>query len=175
MQRNAAPVGDVPDCPRVFGCQWLTHRVGMRVLEGDQTRDRLVDVTRLAKCRLDCAEIDRPVRILRQGTDARPDDDRVRRRLVHDDMAGGRGDRLLAAGEVGHLGDEVAHRPGRDEQPSFLAEELGRPFLERVDGRIVVEHVVADLGRGHRRRISSVGFVTVSDRRSMTDIDGEYR
>ena len=60
------------------------------------------------------------------------------------------GDRLLAAREVGHLGDQVAHRATGHEQAGFLVEELGRPFLESVHGRVVAEHVVADLGAGHR-------------------------
>ena len=52
--------------------------------------------------------------------------------------------------QVGHLGDEVAHRPGGDEQAGLLAEQLGGAFLEGVDGRVVAEDVVADLGLGHR-------------------------
>ena len=46
--------------------------------------------------------------------------------------------------EVRHLGDEVAHRARGDEQAGFLAEQLGGALLERVDGRVVAEHVVAD-------------------------------
>jgi hypothetical protein len=51
---------------------------------------------------------------------------------------------------VGHLGDQVAHRARRDEDAGFLAEQLGRTLFEGVDGRVVAEHVVADLGLGHR-------------------------
>ena len=52
--------------------------------------------------------------------------------------------------EVGHLGDEVAHRAGGDEQAGLLAEQLRGAFLEGVDRRVVAEDVVADLGVGHR-------------------------
>ncbi len=62
----------------------------------------------------------------------------------------GAGDDLLASAEVRELGDEVAHRAARDEQAGLLAEELGGAFLEGDDGRVVAEHVVADLGLGHR-------------------------
>ena len=40
--------------------------------------------------------------------------------------------------------------PDGDEQAGFLAEQLGRALLEGVDGRVVAEDVVADLGLGHR-------------------------
>ena len=52
--------------------------------------------------------------------------------------------------EVRHLGDEVAHRPGGDEQAGLLAEQLGGALLEGVDRGVVAEDVVADLGVGHR-------------------------
>ena len=40
--------------------------------------------------------------------------------------------------------------PGRDEEPGLLAEELGGARLEGVDRGVVAEHVVAELGGGHR-------------------------
>ena len=52
-------------------------------------------------------------------------------------------------GEVGHQGDEVAHRAAGDEQAGLLAGQLGGALLERDDGRVVAEDVVADLGVGH--------------------------
>ena len=82
--------------------------------------------------------------------DAGADDDGVAGRLVEDDVVLATGDRLLAAREVGQLGDEVAHRPGGDEQAGLLAEQLGGALLEGDDGRVVAEDVVADLGLGHR-------------------------
>ena len=66
--------------------------------------------------------------------------------------------------------------PGRDEQPGLLAEQLRGALLEGVDRRVVAEDVVADLGLGHRpahRRAS--GWVTVSLRRSIRGMGGEYR
>ena len=122
----------------------------MGVLDGDQAADRFVRVVRVTERRLDLGRVDRPVRAVVQGADARSDDDRVTGRLVDDEVVLAAGDRLLAAREVGHLGDQVAHRPRRDEQAGFLAEQLRRALLEGVDGRVVAEDVVADLGLGHR-------------------------
>ena len=48
----------------------------------------------------------------RSCRDRRPDDDRVVGGLVVDDVGLAAGDDLLAAGEVGHQRDEVAHRAG---------------------------------------------------------------
>ena len=79
-----------------------------------------------------------------------PDDDGVAAGLVEHGVGRRPGDRLVAAGEVRHQGDEVAHRAAGHEQPGVLAQQLGRAGLERVDRRVVAEHVVADLGRGHR-------------------------
>ena len=95
-------------------------------------------------------EVDRAVRPVLERADARADDDRVAGRLVDDDVVLAAGDGLLAAAEVGHLGDEVAHRPRGDEQAGLLAEQLGGALLEGVDRRVVAEDVVADLGLGHR-------------------------
>ena len=66
--------------------------------------------------------------------------DDVRRRL---------GDDLAAPRHVRHLAHQVAHRAAGHEQAGLLAEQLGGALLERDDGRVVPEHVVADLGIGH--------------------------
>ena len=99
---------------------------------------------------LDRREVHRAVRPILERADARADDDRVTGRLVDDDVVLAAGDRLLAAAQVRHLRDEVAHRPRRDEEARLLAEQLGGAFLEGVDRRVVAEDVVADLGLGHR-------------------------
>ena len=140
----------VADLAGVVGRQRLAHRVGVGVLDGDQAGDRLVRVGRVAEGGVDVGRVDRAVRPVLERADARPDDDRVAGRLVDDHVVLAAGDRLLAAREVGHLGDEVAHRPRGDEQAGFLAEQLGGAFLEGVDRRVVAEDVVADLGLGHR-------------------------
>ena len=58
-------------------------------------------------------------------------DDRVPGGLVEDGVRLGFGDDLAAAGDVGHVRDEVAHRAARDEQAGLLAGQLGGALLER--------------------------------------------
>ena len=122
----------------------------MGVLDGDEAGDRLVRVARVAEGGVDLGRVHRPVRPVLERADAGADDDRVAGGLVDDDVVLAAGDGLLAALEMGELRDEVAHRPRGDEEARFLAEQLGGAFLERVDGRVVAEDVVADLGLGHR-------------------------
>ena len=70
--------------------------------------------------------------------------------LVHDDVRLPARDRLHAPLEVGQLRHEIALGPARDEERGFLAEQLGGPLLQGVDGGIVAQDVVAHLGLGHR-------------------------
>ena len=121
----------------------------MRVLDRDEAGDRLVGVARVAEGGFDRVGVDRAVRTVVESADARPDDDGVARGFIDDEVVLAAGDGLLAAGEVGHLGDEVSLRSRADEQAGLLAEELGRTFLEGVDRRVVAEDVVAELGVGH--------------------------
>ena len=143
-------VGDLGDLAGVGGRQRLAHRMGVGVLERDQAGDRLVRVGRIAEGGLDLGRVDRAVGLVLEGPHAGTDDDRVTGRLVDDHVVLAAGDGLLAAGEMGHLGDEVALRAGAHEQPGFLAEQLRGTFLERDHGRVVAEHVVAELCLGHR-------------------------
>ena len=53
--------------------------------------------------------------------------------------------------------EHVGHRPGRREQRRLLAEQPGDPLLERVDGRVLAVHVVADLGARPSPPASPVG------------------
>ena len=122
----------------------------MGVLDGDEAGDRLVRIGRIAEGVLDVVRVHGPVRPVGQAADARPDDDRVAGRLVEDHVVLAARDRLLATTEVRELGDEVAHRAGGHEQAGLLAEQLGGAGLEGLDGRVVLEDVVADLGLGHR-------------------------
>ena len=46
--------------------------------------------------------------------------------------------------------DLVRHRRGRQEERLLLPEQLGRTTLQLVDGRVLAQLLVADLGGGHR-------------------------
>ena len=100
----------------------------------------------IAEGRVDLGQVHRAVGPVLEGADARADDHGMTGGLVDDEVVLAAGDRLLTAREVGHLGDEVAHRAAGHEQAGLLAEQLGRALLEGVDGRVVTEHVVAELG-----------------------------
>ena len=143
-------VRDLCDGAGVLGGERLAHRVGVGVLDGDQAADRLVRVGRVAEGRVDLGEVHRAVGPVLERADARADDDGMTGRLVDDQVVLAAGDRLLTAREVGHLGDEVAHRAAGDEQAGLLAEQLGGALLEGVDRRVVAEDVVAELGLAHR-------------------------
>ena len=63
----------------------------------------------------------------------------------------------------------LAIEPRRREQRRLVPEQLGDPPLERGDGRVLAEDVVADRRpRPWPPRIAAVGRVTVSLRRSIT-------
>ena len=150
VERDAAPAGDRRDGLRVGGRQRLAHRMRVGVLDGDHPGDRLVRVRGVAERVIDLVEVEGAVGPVVEGADAGPHDDRVAGRLVDDHVMLAAGDGLLAARQMGHLGDEVAHRPRRDEQAGLLAEQLRGALLEGVHRGVVAEDVVADLGVGHR-------------------------
>ena len=56
---------------------------------------------------------------------------------------------LLAGADQRGQSEHVGHRARGGEQRRLLAEELGHPVLEPAYGRVLVVHVVADLGVGH--------------------------
>ena len=112
--------------------------------------DRLVDVVRVADRGADRGRVDRAVVRRWDPADRRADDHRVPGGLARERVDLGRADDLAAARDVGHEPDEVAHRAARDEQAGLGAEQLRGALLERADGRVLAEHVVAELGLGHR-------------------------
>ena len=125
----------------------VAGRVG--IFERDHARDRVVDVV-LTEGSLDLVEGKRPVRTLADGADGRPHEGGVASGLVDDDVRLSAGDRLHPAAEVRELRDEIALGATGDEDGGFLAEQVGGAFLERVDGGVVAEDVVAELRLRHR-------------------------
>ena len=61
------------------------------------------------------------------------------------------GDQLAAPLRLAEERDLVRHRRGREEERLLLAEEVCRPALELVDGRVLAELLVAHVGGRHRR------------------------
>ena len=50
---------------------------------------------------------------------------------------------------VQEVGDDVAHRPGGEEEGRLLAQQLGAQLLELADGGILLEFLVTDRGLRH--------------------------
>ena len=151
--------------------QRLGHRVGVGVLERDEAGQGLVGVGRVTERGVDGGRIERAIGPVLEAPGARADDDRVPGGLVDHEVMLRSGDHLLAAPEVGHHRREIAHRAARDEQPGLLAEQLRGTLLEGGDGRVVAEHVVADLGLGHRL---AHGVGGPRDRVT-SEVDGSFR
>ena len=98
----------------------------------------------------DRVEVHPAIRAPRQQLHRRAYHDGEVGRLVRERVGTVTGDDLAAARHLGHERDEVAHRAAGHEQGGFLAGQLRRALLERDDGRVVAEDVVAQLSLGHR-------------------------
>ncbi len=72
------------------------------------------------------------------------------------DMRGLMREDLIAGPAMGENARDIAHGARWQEHRGFLAEQFGDAFAEQVDGRIVADLFVADLGArdrlAHRRR-----------------------
>ena len=150
MERDSALVRHRGDRGGVVRAQGLGHGIGVGVLDLDEAGDWVVRIVRVAEGLGDVPQVERSVRPLPELADRGPHDDRVTRRLVNDHVAVGAGNRFLAPSQVGELRDQVAHGAAGDEQAGLLAEQFGRSFLQRTDGRILAEDVVANLRVRHR-------------------------
>ena len=71
--------------------------------------------------------------------------------LVPDRVALAADDHVVARPRQHAQRDLVGHRAGRQPERGLLAEQRGDALLQRVDGRVLAELVVADRSGGHRR------------------------
>ena len=60
------------------------------------------------------------------------------------------GEQLGTGRDVEPQAELVGERPSRAEQPCLVTEQSGDLLLQRTDGGVLTEDVVADLGLGHR-------------------------
>ena len=74
---------------------------------------------------------------------------RGRCRLVHEDVILPTQVDLVALFRVHHQGDQVAHAAAGHEKPGLLASDLRTHFLQPIHGGVLVEDIVAHLGRGN--------------------------
>src|SRR5437867_3345194 len=120
----------------------------MRVLERDEPRRGDVDVGRPQRL-AHLLGREEPARRLHRAH-LHGADDRGAGDLVVEDVRVEVEDDFLARARVAHDGDEVAHRARRDEEAGRLAQPFGGDRLQALDRRILLPHVVPDLGAGHR-------------------------
>ena len=88
-------------------------------------------------------------------------------RLPDIDVRGRRAQEFVSRAGVHADGDLVGHRSRRHEDRGFLAQELRRAGLERVDGRVSPKTSSPTSASAIALRIAGVGLVTVSDLRSI--------
>ncbi|GAA3354151.1 hypothetical protein GCM10020366_09910 [Saccharopolyspora gregorii] len=86
-----------------------------------------------------------------------PGEPRGGAQLVVQHVRAARREEPVPAAQVHRQRDQVAHRAAGHPQRGGGAEQLRGPLLQRAHGRVVVEHVVADFGVGHRRGHPLVG------------------
>ena len=99
---------------------------------------------------LDVGQVQRTVRLTRQGMRMNAAQSRRTALLVQEDVVHAADDQLVAAAAVGQDADQVAHGATGYEDGRFLAQDLGRHRFQAVDGRILAVDVVAQRGAGHR-------------------------
>ena len=139
--------GELADVRRRDG---LVVGVGAGVLEDDEAGDRIVDVGRVAERLADLLQVERAVGLLVDRAHGRcrrrPHGSRPRAARC------GRGSPAMTSWprwSCAIWATRLPIAPEATKRPGLLAEQLGGALLERVDGRVVAEDVVADLGLGH--------------------------
>ena len=100
--------------------------------------------------RFDLREVECAVGAVREHVGLDGAEHRETARLVTVAVLLGADDDFVAALAMAHQRGEVRLRPGRKEERRVEAEHLCGAFLQPVDGRIVAEHVVAELCFHHR-------------------------
>ena len=76
-------------------------------------------------------------------------------------------DDLIAAPAVRQHRRQVAHRARGHKQAGLFAQALGGHLLQAVDGGVFAVDIVPHLGLAMASRMAGVGWVTVSERKSM--------
>ena len=94
----------------------------------------------------------------------------VRAAFAGDDMSSGMREDLITRPAPGHCRRNVAHGARRHEYRGLLAEQIGHALAQQIDGRIVADLLVADLGPCHRlaHRLCRAGLGV----RKQIDADG---
>ncbi len=91
-----------------------------------------------------------------------------RAQLIDQHVRAARGEEAVASAQVRRERDEIGHRAARGPQRGGLVQDVRHAFLQRPNGRVGVDDVVADLGRGHHRPHVLVG----AGERVGTEVEG---
>ena len=125
------------------------HAAAEGVFQAQQPRAREMRVVGLDR-RLDVGQRQRAVGLVGDRLRLHAAEHRAAARLVAIGVRALADQVLVAALAMAHQRREVALRARRHEQRRLLAEHRGDALLQRVDGGVVAEHVVAQR-RGHHR------------------------
>ena len=155
----------------VFDRQGPPHRVGVGVLDDDQAGDRLVRIRGIAKGLPDLAEVHRAVGPFVQCPDRSPDDHRVARSLVEDDVALDTRRSSPVRARDGPSGQRgcPSFRTTTNRPASLPSSSAARSSSALTVGSSPKTSSPTSAS-AMARRISGVGRVTVSERRSITSM-----
>jgi len=142
------PVAEGPHRPDAF--ERVDHPATMvvRVLQADHARRREMDVVVVVHEPFHGLRVECPVGRV-EAAQLKLTEDRCATLLVEQDVRLRVQEDLVTALRQGMEGDLVAHRPRRAVERRFLVQQTRDLFLQAVDGGVVLEHIVADLGLGH--------------------------
>src|SRR5512134_1868998 len=146
VRRQAAALGERE---RLVEVAARNDPPGDGVLQREQARARKVRVVGLDGG-LDVGQIERAVGPVDDGLRLDRAEHRAATRLVAVGVCLHPHQHFVAALAVAHQRREVRLRARGEEERLLEAEELRRALLQPVHGGVIAEHVVADLGPGHR-------------------------
>jgi hypothetical protein len=141
----------------------------VRVFQGDQACDRIVGVIGTDR-RLDVLQQQRSIRLVGELARVHPSQGRNPSSLKQEGMRFVPQDCFVAAGAMRQNGSKIAHCARGDEKPGLFTQHVRRNFLQAVHRWVFAINIVAYISLGHRLAHGRVGWVTVSDRKSMNFI-----
>ena len=129
------------------------------LLDADDGLRRLVARARMQRCLRNVSGVNCPSAPW-QRRDLEAAERGMRAAFAGDDVRGLVREDLVAGPAMHQRRGDVAHRARRHEDRGLLAEQLGDALAQRIDGRIVADLLVADLGPRHRlaHRQASAGL-----------------
>ena len=148
MNCESLVIHKVADDLQIFKVKRGTAAAVVSVLQADQSGPGIMDVVPTNGC-LDVRQGKRPIRSVGKGVRMDPAQGCDPPRLIQEDVGPVAHDDLLPPGAVGEKAGEVRHGPAGDKQGCLFSHHGGGQFLELVDGGILAENIVPELGVHH--------------------------